>query len=251
MHRNYVYFFNGWRDLLRFDLAAEKWDIAGTENKGGNYQDSLLLYPCVELLGDEMYVYGGSQGENVTLNTLMVLDLVQLRWRELAINTKSPPPREAAGSWIVPEQRKLYVMFGNAIDDYAYEDMGPLARVYHNDMWSYSIDKDCWEQESIRGNCPTSREHMAAVYHPGLKSAIVYGGISTVPTVHVENDFTMRTYYADAFVFDVDSRRWRQIVTRNFPTWRLRGSLLVDHTTGYTYLFGGTLYLCILIHPSE
>jgi hypothetical protein len=47
------------------------------------------------------------------------------------------------------------------------------------------------------------------------------------------------TYFGDTFVWSPDSRAWRHVLTRGFPSYRAQASLLVDDATGKTYLFGG------------
>jgi hypothetical protein len=70
---------------------------------------------------------------------------------------------------------------------------------------------------------------------------VVFGGYSpSVDTYYPEarKNFTF-SYYADTFLFDVSTSKWKQVVTRGFPTYRSQAQLFADPTTGKTFLFGG------------
>lgn len=73
-------------------------------------------------------------------------------------------------------------------------------------------------------------------YHPSL------------PTVVFETSRMFSfSYFADTFVFGASDPsnptivepKWRQIITRGFPTPRCQSQMIVDPDTGKTYLFGG------------
>lgn len=71
----------------------------------------------------------------------------------------------------------------------------------------------------------------------------MFGGYSaTSPTYYVEKSKTFAfSYYADTFIFDssAPSPKWKQVLTRGFPTYRAQAQLLSDPSNGKTYLFGG------------
>lgn len=47
------------------------------------------------------------------------------------------------------------------------------------------------------------------------------------------------SYYADTFIFNHATSKWRQVLTRGFPTHRAQSHLLADPDSGKTYLVGG------------
>lgn len=83
-----------------------------------------------------------------------------------------------------------------------------------------------------------------------LDKAIIWGGYNpALPTVYPLNKEQFRfSYFADTFIYDtspsstsssIKSRKWKQVLTRGFPTYRAQSQLLSDPATGKTYLFGG------------
>ena len=253
VYNDYVWHFNGSKTLLRFHLVTGNWDTVDTKCNGWPYIQGLLQSFCIELLNDKLYIYGGCKGRFEILDAFMVLDLSRLKWRQLKMtDLVCPSAREAMASWVVPEENKLYIMFGSNTDslqdldsgsDMEFEteseyDLVSIKQIF-DEMWSYSINDGRWKQEVIRGNPPSCREFMSAVYHPGLKSVISFGGSSDVP--RLDDEFAgKQIHYADTFIMDVKALCWRQIVTRRFPMWRGCGELLVDDVTGEIYMFGGT-----------
>lgn len=55
------------------------------------------------------------------------------------------------------------------------------------------------------------------------------------------------SYYADTFIYDPSPSdnpnssdpKWKQVLTRGFPTYRCQAHLMADPVTGKTYLYGG------------
>jgi hypothetical protein len=94
-----------------------------------------------------------------------------------------------------------------------------------------------------------------------LDRVIVFGGYNpTLPTTVVaDNTMFNYSYFADTFMYippdpafppvstpmtsptqtDVGVPKWKQILTRGFPTYRCQAQLSTDPDTGKMYLFGG------------
>jgi hypothetical protein len=76
-----------------------------------------------------------------------------------------------------------------------------------------------------------------------LNQLIVFGGYSpTIPTFYKEQNETFAySYYADTFIYDATATppKWKQVLTRGFPTYRAQAQLISDPSTGRTFLFGG------------
>lgn len=58
------------------------------------------------------------------------------------------------------------------------------------------------------------------------------------------NDHFSFSYYADSFILDTPTQscpapKWKQILTRGFPTYRAQAKLHFDPVTGFIYLYGG------------
>lgn len=128
VYDDYAWIFNGLYDILRFDMISESWDHVTTtfsSRKGHKwpYTDTGLQSPSISLLDHNMYVFGGDiQGKPEGSDVFMVLDLKSLQWRYLGdssvfkrsnhIGKHWPPPRHKAGCWIVPQEKRFYLMYG-------------------------------------------------------------------------------------------------------------------------------------------
>jgi hypothetical protein len=84
-----------------------------------------------------------------------------------------------------------------------------------------------------------------------LDQTIIWGGYNPeLPTDYLEQGFKFSfSYYADTFIYggtltstgpsSSSSRKWRQVLTKGFPTYRAQSHLIVDPQSGKTFLFGG------------
>jgi hypothetical protein len=94
-----------------------------------------------------------------------------------------------------------------------------------------------------------------------LDKVFVFGGYNpSIPTFYLpKNQQFGFSYYADTFMYspsdpesppidtpstepsqkDIKAPKWKQVLTRGFPTYRCQARLLADSATGKTYLFGG------------
>lgn len=103
-------------------MKTEKWSVFNTTFSGTwPYPKQELTQFCSAVVDGRLYIFGGDDG--ITLlgcNTLMALDLKTLRWEHISGTsanvpcTHEPNLRMLASMWAVPEQRKLYLLGGNA-----------------------------------------------------------------------------------------------------------------------------------------
>ena len=228
-----------------FDLEGEKWLSTETTYDGKwPYRDQ-LQNASVEIFMLHLFVFGGQVHGGANNNILMALDLRTLRWQSFGGGKKGskydvnwPGPRGSAACWVNFDQLQFCVMYGSLMED-------RLMRDAPDDFWSFSILEKKWTRQRIRGNFPPPRFYTSAVYHRGLKSVLMHGGLgSTCCVVHNpqparEEEQFKYTLYGDVYIMDTATNMWRQVVTRGFPTWRSQGHLLVDNDTGKIYLFGG------------
>ena len=118
-------FFVGHSDFVWvFDLVNEKWFKKTTKMKAGQdwpYKGDLVHEYCAEVLEDTLYVFGGDDGNtNLGTNILLALDLTTFVWDHISGTSDhvprafEPNVRRHAHMWAVPEQRRLYVLYGEA-----------------------------------------------------------------------------------------------------------------------------------------
>jgi len=91
-----------------------------------------------------------------------------------------------------------------------------------------------------------------------MNKTITWGGYnSNLPMDYLEQGLQFSfSYFADTFIYDgvpskMDTstsasasppllhRKWKQVLTTSFPTYRAQSQLLVDPLSGRTFLFGG------------
>ncbi|TEB27443.1 hypothetical protein FA13DRAFT_1816373 [Coprinellus micaceus] len=184
-----------------------------------------------------------------------------------------PGPKASACGWVGPCKDRIYVFLGCAVRDGPLNKKGRKPELHqaemaypYRDFWSYSISEDKWRRERISGNPPLSRTERGCTFNEKLNKVIVFGGYSPcIPTLFEE---TIRqheySYYADTFVYDhpqpgesimpqytstnpekcippssTTYPRWKQVLTKGFPTYRCHAHLNSDPDTGKVYLFGG------------
>lgn len=251
VHNDIVWFFSGNLDILRFNLVSETWGSVRTVFQGtwpfssdGIAIAAFSVYN-VERYKSKMCVFGASSKAD---SLFMVLDLKSLRWRRFDLMltnsncelTQSTPLGRCSGNvWVVEEEDRLYVMYGESLLDKAKRNFD--AELYA-DLWSFSFNTELWTRERLRGNFPSPRLAMAHAYNNKIKKVVAFGGMTDgVPFLIVENGEpkTFHSYYADTFVMDTDTLLWKQVITRNFPAWRACARMLVDDTDGKIYLYGG------------
>ncbi|KAJ7615830.1 hypothetical protein FB45DRAFT_801455 [Roridomyces roridus] len=287
VYKNQALLFTGRPAVDVFDLVKEKWttlettyspteaDIAAGVKGGWPYPDNNLSDAAMQIVGDKMYVFGGSHGTTlVGCNLFMELDLTTRKWRRLTgtvhmtqhSDYTCPGPRKSAASWVSPDEKRFFLLFGHADRQAAKsrKEMHYADRSFaFADMWSWDIKREKWRQERMSGNSPCSRTELSFTYNPKLKKVIIFGGYQpSLPTVVLEKGMQFEfSYFADTFVYDMASYaagdpdaanqltstaeptlsapKWLQVMTHGFPTYRCQAQLVCDPDTGRNYLFGG------------
>lgn len=74
-----------------------------------------------------------------------------------------------------------------------------------------------------------------------LNQTILFGGYApTFSTLYLELGKSFNfSYYADTFIWSPTTSKWKQVLTRGFPTYRAQSALITDPSTGKVFLFGG------------
>ncbi|KII88507.1 hypothetical protein PLICRDRAFT_54338 [Plicaturopsis crispa FD-325 SS-3] len=249
VHGHMVYLFRGNKTVWAFDLVAEKWTQIQTTFTGKWPYFRQLTEHCVEIFEDVMYVFSGDDARtDLGTNVFMALDLKTMKWTYLGGHSESiatnemPMLRRHASSWVVPAQKRLYILYGNICRSAAKmhnKPYGDKEDYNYEDMWSYSIPSKKWRRERLRGNFPSPRTEMACVYSESLGHTFVYGGYNASTYCVVGNIGWEFAYYGDTFMLDPETLIWKHVVTRGFPSYRAQSQMMVDEATGKIYLFGG------------
>lgn len=244
--------------IWAYNLANGKWERKRTTFKARAgqkwpYKNCFVDQYSSLVMEDKLYVFGGDDN-NVCLGTniLTALNLKTLTWEHISGTSDNVPQvfepnlRRQAHMWAVPEQRRFYLLYGNAgrMNALLNHKVWGFEHDYtYDDFWSFDIVKRKWHRERMRGNMPSPRTEASAIYHPTLKQAIVYGGYnsSTATSVSKESLYTY-SYYGDTFLFDPETKLWKHVLTRGFPSYRATAEFAIDPSTGKTYLYGGKAF---------
>ncbi|KAH9936009.1 hypothetical protein B0H21DRAFT_758865 [Amylocystis lapponica] len=265
VHNDKAYCLDAMPTLDYFDLASENWVRLRTPVVGPDgrlapwpYRGCLTPEYAMEVVNGQLFIFAGALSPNRMLGTdlLFVLDFRTMRMTQLAGTTgepqadyRHPGPRMNIGSWVDARQDKLHFMGGMAdriaaLGD-GVSDPPPSEKPHaYDDIWSWDIRARGWRREKMLGNVPCPRAEHACTYNPGLDATVVFGGYNPeVPTISAAatRGFAFG-YYADTFVLEHASSpapRWRQVLTRGFPTYRAGAHMHTDTDTGRMFLFGG------------
>lgn len=123
-------------DVWAFDFTAKAW----TEIETSGAAPAARHNPTVEVVGDKLYVFGGSSSTSGTAfapeNDLFVLDLTTNAWSEIGMGATKPEARLFHSMASDAASGKLFVVSGG--DAQAFT--GPFLK----DAWSYDIASDTW-----------------------------------------------------------------------------------------------------------
>ncbi|KAG6906801.1 hypothetical protein DXG01_012049 [Tephrocybe rancida] len=227
-----------------------------------------------QVIGDKLFIFGGTHlTTNLGCNLFMELDLKTNVWRRLTGYVMPPPdndyscpgPRKNPGSWVSKDKNRFYLLFGHCSRDAGSlrnEPHGSSEAYCFEDFWSWDIKQEKWRRERFAGNPPCPRTELACTYNEKLDKVVVFGGYHPgIPTyIPSKNQGFDYSYFADTFVYmppdparpppitpltsptvtdAAQQSKWKQVLTRGFPTYRCQARLMADPATGKTYLFGG------------
>ncbi|KAF8581950.1 hypothetical protein K439DRAFT_1618627 [Ramaria rubella] len=234
-----------------FDLISRKWGFIKTTYSSQYdwpYVGPVSEY-AMQIVDGRLYVFGGTHDRTqLGCNLFLVLDIATKTWRRMSgsaipvADNSCPGPRRYPTSWANKAGSKIYIMYGEANRQIMQEKHGAMSGYGYDDIWSWSIPEGKWKKEKFSslsrwclGSQPEFRQNET------LDTVVVFGGYSpTLPTFYAAtNDSFSYTYYADTFILDPSTLRWKQVLTRGFPTYRAQAQLVSDPTTGKTFLFGG------------
>ncbi|KIM45748.1 hypothetical protein M413DRAFT_442358 [Hebeloma cylindrosporum] len=278
VYEDKAYLFTGQDKLDYFDLRTETWGSVMTSSlaKAAGSRHLVPLHTfkrsTQQLVGHHLYVFGGSHKTcAIGCNIFLQLDLKTMKWRKLsgylkpgtAADYSCPGPRRNASSWVDPNEERIY-LFGGECDRTAGEMTGELhtasSGYAYEDLWSWDIKNESWRLERLNGNVPCPRSEAACTYNRDLNKAVVFGGYNPAFATQFDSNFFPFAYFADTFIYCPDESaptshtaiaasnapsfqslrgKWKQVLTRGFPTYRAQSQLLTDPATGKMYLFGG------------
>ena len=162
--------------LTKFEHAGQPDSVAGINPSTWPYPKNQLTDSTQQLVGDKLYVFGGTHGTtSIGCNLFLVLDLKTRIWKRLS-GTVMPPkdsdpnlpgPRKTPSSWVDNNEDIFYLIFGEC-DRMGAMYSGEMHGGDHghtfDDFWSWSFQKNRWRRERWVGNGPCPRSEAACVY---------------------------------------------------------------------------------------
>ncbi|KAG8920035.1 hypothetical protein FRC01_000958 [Tulasnella sp. 417] len=249
VHEGKGYLFQGQSTVRVFDFSPETWKESTTKLRNGDPWRKLipknyLIAYAAHLYKDKIYVFGGREewGE-YGRNVMMSLDIKTLLWDvwsgtpDVKGDVTIPGPRGYACSWIADD--KFYVTLGSA----KRKDQGPNADCTYLDIWSFDLASQKWTEEKFSGNGPCFRTQSAYTFNSAWQKALIFGGYNARMLISQPEAGAMKlgSYFADTFAWCPQNKRWSQVITKGFPTYRSCAEMFTDPGTGRTYLFGGCM----------
>ncbi|KIO26387.1 hypothetical protein M407DRAFT_201689 [Tulasnella calospora MUT 4182] len=256
LHGDKAYLFLGQPNVHVFNLRTETWSTIRTTMRGVRWAtifpgNRLESYACV-VSGNTIYYFGGTDGTNrLGRNAIVALDLTTLQWElvsgkvEVNDDPTLPGVREHPVMWM--DQGKLWITLGNANRQAEWLRSGdenggaPIDHSYQ-DLWSYDLQTKQWVDERCSGNPPCLRTEVEYAFNKSWNRVIVHGGYCASLAFSGSSTWeggTGFTYFGDTFAWNPETKRWSQVITRGFPTYRAAADLFTDEQTGRAYLFGG------------
>lgn len=184
-------------DLQIIDVDNKVWNkaqVTGKKPKGREGHGAGVI-------DNYMIIYGG-KGQGSLYNDIFALDLLTFEWKELEQHGNLPGPRESMSSAVLGNS--LYIFGGNICTRSAEEDE------YTNDFYSICIKNNTAQCKKINALEPLPPKRLShSMSNLNNHFLIVCGGESYGKTLN------------DVWVFNVDSKIWREIVPGN----QLRGRM--------------------------
>lgn len=142
------------------------------------------------------------------------LAFVEPKWRKITPD-KGPAGREDH-TWTVDTEGRFAYLFGGR--DGAEQEFG--------DLWRYDLVKDTWKRISPKGATPEPRFGHSAVWSDGY-GMIIFAGQRGAD------------FFDDLWVFDPETKRWRELPAKGQVPKRRYGSCMVEGPDGRLWISHG------------
>lgn len=123
------------------------------------------------------------------------------RWTKLGGGGDSPPGRQLHSMTYVPNTGKLLVFGGLRLD------LAGNKAIEYDDLWSYDLIRDQWDQVPTEEPHPSARYGAAMIHEPTTGQVVLFGGYSMLgpdPNTFYDRVFT------DTWMYDATNNRWRE-----------------------------------------
>ncbi|CAI2177666.1 18882_t:CDS:2 [Funneliformis geosporum] len=164
-----------------FDTQSNSWYIPSTT--GVNYVKRRGLTAEMDDNG-KVYLFGGWLIDGDYVNEMLILDTVNLTWRQ-GSSLDAPTPRINYGAVFLPNQNIIYL--GGMMHT---NENSPL-----NEVYSYDTINDKWSTIKTSGSIPSDRFGFSAVLGLDKQRIIIFGGNET-------------SEISSLYVLDINEFKW-------------------------------------------
>ncbi|KAM3842225.1 RING finger protein B [Diretmus argenteus] len=213
-----------------FDIVSLTWGRLAT----GGVALRTLRHSSVAV-GDNVYVYGGTQ-DGIPTDNLMVFNTVSLSWTPIKTSGTPPPARYDQTFALVADQ---VFMFGGCGED----------GEYYKDIHVLNTETLVWQKWEVKGESPqTSRGQTLTAHHD--KDIYLFGGEDTSKEGNISSN--------EIHKLSIAKMKWKVPLYVGIPPSRRHGHVtFILHS--HLYVFGGKneeqefndLKVMKLINPSE
>jgi N-acetylneuraminic acid mutarotase len=189
-----------------------------------------------------LYVFGGDTGRVVSCMAMPAFsdetwryDTRCDRWDRLTTDTH--PSARSRAAWALDTRRRRMIVFGGR-----YRAGASGAYTNYNDVWSFDLATERWEQLMPMGDAPAARANAAATYDAERDVVLLFGGNTSTNGA----SFTPRN---DVWALDLEAPAWRRITTtgtapstRLFHAVTVAGGALMVYGGGGANAFTGPFY---------
>jgi len=209
-----TYFCN---DVFIFTIISENQkEISLNIEKIPMGNESLGRYKhSSEIIGDKMYVFGGSLVRTAQYNELWCLNLKDFKWTECEQKGDIPPPRYRHKSFLF--ENKMYI-FGGL--------QGWVKEENLNDLFCLDLDTLHWSEVKYTGTAPYPSHTISLAENEGLIYAF---GNSTL------------------FNLDIKNNKWKVIPTNSEPPEERWGHTMTCYKDEIFVYGGGNKIFCLNI----
>lgn len=244
-------------------VAWEQLNPTSAETPGVRYEQAMQYNEAV----DRVFVFGGRDGSQV-FNDVWVLEVDNVVWQQLGVNSPTAPPARYSATMIVDEAgQNLYVTAGQAqggqtfndiwrfdLVNEVWEDLTPTAgpppaarygspggnlgdnlvfthgfgETRYDDTWRFNTATRQWENITPPGTLPLKRCLFAAA--PSGQNLAIHGGCAAP---------FGDCYLNDTWLFDTTAKAWREVLSEVKPAGRQHHSLVEVTGRDRFILYGG------------
>lgn len=217
-----------WQCFYELDLVDWEWTKLEPNNRPPAIRDSHSAL----LFGNDVYIYGGSDGISGKNDEFYRYDLNTNSWERIDAEGEIPPGREGHTACIL--QGKYMVIYGGWGSN---EDV-------LTDTYCYDLEKRTWQQVTKKsGPDPKPRESQASC---AIKDYIyIFGGQGSNETI---NDFNYDVYLNDLFRFKIEAEGdklysvWEELKPLGPKPTKRSSASVCTYKDRYFFIVGGEGY---------